>query len=126
MNRTEIKKFYQTQLAGLTPDKQVAELDKLQECLKQVRENTKAKIDKKYIFCFNCRKYYPIKSYKIEEKTEKTTICTYRDCGYGDDDMFAPAIRKFKERICPKCGARKEVSSDITWVGKEHRRGERY
>ena len=97
MNRTEIKKFYQTQLAGLTPDKQMAELDKLQECLKQVKESTEAKIDKKYIFCFKCRKYSPIKSYKTEEKTEekKKPLDTYKNqrdgqCGILLADSSCP------------------------------------
>lgn len=122
MNKLELKKYLNTQIADCTPEKQLAEIDCIIEYINAYKQKVKAKIGKRYIYCSRCGKYYLTKSYKIEERDKRTTICVYTDCGYGDDDEYAPAIFHIKERVCPKCGNRKEIESKRIWRGESHTR----
>lgn len=122
MNKTGLKKYLNAQIEGLTPEKQLAELDNVIEYIKSFQKKLVARIEKKYTYCYECKKYSLTKDFKIEEKDQHTTICVYRDCGYGDDDEYAPAIFRIKERVCPKCHSRKEIESKQIWRGKSHTR----
>ena len=122
MNKRVLKQFLKMQIDGLSPKKQLAELDDIKEYLFKFRSETEDKIAKKFTYCNTCKEYYPTKSYKLEERDVNYTICVYTDCGYGDDDEFAPAIFHVTEYICPKCGNRKEIKSVRTWRGPSRTR----
>ena len=122
MNKTDFKKYINAQISGRTPEKQLDEIDKIIEYAKEYKEIIRARIEKRYTYCVACEKYYRTKSYKYTEADVKTTICVYTDCGYGDNDEYAPAIYHIKYRICPKCGDRREIESKMTWRGKSHTR----
>lgn len=122
MNKSILNEYLNTQIAGLSPEKQLAEIDKIIEATKAFRSKTKNKIEKKYIYCYTCKKYHLAKSYTIVERDANSTICVYSDAGYGDDDEYANCIYHITERVCPKCKERTEIKSVITWRGPSYTR----
>lgn len=117
MNKTILKEYLNDQIAGLSPEKQMVEIDKIIEYVEKYKSNTLTKIRKKYTYCYTCKKYHLTKLYKIEESDVKSSCCVYSDCGYGDNDEYAECIHHIKEKICPKCGNRQKISSVMTWRG---------
>ena len=122
MNKSILKEYLNTQIAGLKPEKQLDTIDKIIIYIKDYREKLHTKILRKYILCSNCKKYYPIKSYKIEETDVNSSCLVYSDCGYGDDDEYAKCIYHIKYRICPKCGEKHEFEHKMTWRGPSYTR----
>lgn len=117
MKKRELNTYLSTQIEGLSPEKQLEELDKIIEATKAFRSKTKNKIEKKYIYCYTRKKYHLAKSYTIEERDANSTVCVFTDAGYGDGDEYANCIYHITERICPKCKERKEIKSIMTWRG---------
>lgn len=58
-------------------------------------------IKKGYKYCPNCKEYYKIKAFETEHTKEERTICTYKDSGYGDDDIYEKLTCKISYSICP-------------------------
>ncbi len=58
-------------------------------------------VKKGYKYCPKCREYYRTKAYEILKTKEERTVCTYRDAGYGDDDVYERIMCNINYSICP-------------------------
>lgn len=64
-------------------------------------KQTEIDITKGYKYCPKCKEYYREKTWENEFRTEIRNICTYRDCGYGDDDRYENVKCNVQYGICP-------------------------
>lgn len=70
------------------------------------------KVKKKYKYCPKCKEYYKDKAWDTEHKTEKREVCTYRDAGYGDADVYEDKICSVTYEICPIGHV---IEKDVMW-----------
>lgn len=117
MNKKDFKKYIEENLTGLSLSRQIEELQKIQNVYipelinaRKKKEGTwiSEKDKDKYIFCEKCKKYYLKKKWKYITVNEVKTIYTYRDAGYGDDDVLQDVEYSIIYGICPNCSNRQE------------------
>ena len=118
MNKKDFKKYIEERLNGLSLERQIKELQKIQNVYLPELINAKkkkigtwipSKDKEKYIFCDKCRKYHLKTKWKEEYIKEVREVYTYRDAGYGDDDRIGDVEYMVVYHTCPECGYRKET-----------------
>lgn len=119
MNKKDFTVYIEKQLEGMSLDKQIKVLQKIQnEYLvsiinkKKKRAGTFVEPEErdKYTFCDKCKKYYLTPKGKIDLKTEIRTETTYTDAGYGDDDRVGEVEYMVRYITCPLCSHKQEES----------------
>ena len=119
MNKKDFKKYIEESLSGMSLERQIKELQKIQnvylpEHINKIKKKMGTWIpqeDKeKYIFCERCRKYHLKNKWKEEHIKEVREVYTYRDAGYGEDDRIGDVEYMVAYHICSECGYRKETS----------------
>lgn len=79
-------------------------LDMLEEYKKHIIDEIKKEKEnvlKGFKFCPRCNEYYKEKAYETLSCQETRNICTYRDAGYGDDDIYEDVKCNVAYSICP-------------------------
>lgn len=119
MNKRDFKVYFDEQLSGMSLDKQIEELQKLQNVYIPELINARRKKqgtwvppgeEYKYIYCDKCQKYHLKTKWKVSYSKEIRTEPTYIDAGYGDDDMMGDVEYMITYHRCPICGYEKETS----------------
>lgn len=119
MNKKDFTQYINSRIAGLSLERQIKELLKIQNTYlpelildRQKKLGTWIPAEKKqdYMLCTSCRKYSLKKTCLKEDVTEVRTVTTFRDCGYGDDDRLGDVEYIVTYITCPRCGHKQEVS----------------
>ena len=133
MNKKEFKDFIAENLNCMSLERQIKELQKIQnvylpEILNAKRKKAGTWVPKeekdKYIFCNKCKKYHLKKKWKEELVKEVRTVETYRDAGYGDDDRMGYVEYMVSYHICPVCHEKTETRKYYIQTLKEWNRRE--
>lgn len=138
MNKNEFTRYINEMLSGLSLERQIEELQKVQEkYLPELIQSRQKKLgtfvpqEKKqdYIFCQNCKKYSLKKEWKETNIKEVRTETTFIDAGYGDDDMMGDVEYMVTYMKCPRCGHMHEqkklyMKTLIEWKRRDGRRRE--
>ncbi|MBQ8042583.1 MAG: hypothetical protein IJ272_00340 [Clostridia bacterium] len=137
MNKKDFTRYINEQLEGLSLERQIGELQKVQKTyLPELIQARQKKLgiwvppEKKqdYMFCESCRKYSLKNKCVQEDITEVRTVTTFRDCGYGDDDKMGDVEYIVTYITCPRCGHKQEKSKFRLrtlreWNRREGRKG---
>jgi len=119
MNKKDFKKYIEENLSGLCLERQIKELQKIQNVYlpelinaKKKKQGTwiSSKDKDKYILCKKCGKYYLKTKWKEEYVKEVREVTTYIDAGYGDDDRMGDVEYMVVYNTCPECGERIETA----------------
>ena len=119
MNKRDFATYIKERLEGMSLERQIQELEKVQtQYIPELINNRKKKLglwiepEKKgeYFRCEKCHKYSPLKKVKKDFVNEIREEYTYRDAGYGDDDRIGEVLYKVEYVTCPKCGHRQETN----------------
>ncbi len=119
MNKKDFKKYIDENLKGMSIDKQIKELKKIQkdyipELIMARRKKEKTwvpdKDKEKYIFCEKCGKYHLKDKWQTKMLREIRTEYTYIDAGYGDDDKMGEVEYIVTYKTCPYCYCTKETA----------------
>ena len=104
-------------------EKREAFLNKIEDnWLVSIKEKLNKEL-KKYWFCKECEKYFPLKDIKVENKIQVLkNVLIQSDCGYGDDDILGDVEYLIDYCICPKCGRRENIKYTELRTLKEYRR----
>lgn len=113
MNKKQYKKILKPYFENIDPDKVIPEFYRVEDALNELREEIEAKIDKKYYYCEECKKYYYKKDWGTEDTEQTRCEIVYIDAGYGDDDEVADITYHIKYRICPVHKDHKIVVSKV-------------
>lgn len=118
MNKKDFATYISSRLEGLSLEKQIEELEKVQNVYlpEQILKRKKQfgtwvppeKADD-YVFCKQCKKYYLKKEGEQKDVQEVRTETTFIDCGYGDDDKLGEVEYLITYGICPRCGGKQEI-----------------
>ena len=102
MNKKQYKELLKPYFEDIEPEKVGIEFDRVEDVLKELKEEIYAKIDRKYHYCPKCQRYY-LKSHWRNETGEETRYgeIVYIDAGYGDDDEVADITYHVKYKVCP-------------------------
>lgn len=87
-------------------------LYKLKQELNEEIDKAVKEVKKGYKYCPKCNEYYKEKAWDIENKREKRNVCTYRDAGYGDDDIYEDKVCSVTYEICPIGHI---IEKNVTW-----------
>ena len=102
MNKKQYKELLKPYFEDIEPEKVGIEFDRVEDVLKELEEEIYAKINRKYYYCEECKKYYHKKDWGTEDTKEiRYGDIVYIDAGYGDDDEVADITYHVKYRICP-------------------------
>lgn len=117
MNKRDFKKYIEENIGNLSLERQIKELQKVQneyipELINARRKKKKPWVpdDKEnYIFCEKCKKYHLKHKWKAKMVIEVRRETTYTDAGYGDDDRIGDVEYMVTYKTCPRCGCTKET-----------------
>ena len=102
MNKKQYKELLKPYFEDIEPEKVGIEFDRVEDVLKELEEEIYTKINRKYYYCEECKKYYYKKDWGTEDTKEiRYGDIVYIDAGYGDDDEVADVTYHVKYRICP-------------------------
>ena len=133
MNKRDFKKYIDENLSGMSLERQIEELQKLQNVylpeLINVRRKKQGtwiseKDKDKYIYCDKCKKYHLKTKWKERIAKEVREVTTYIDAGYGDDDKMGDVQYMVRYSTCPVCGEEKEMSKHYIKTLREWNRRE--
>ena len=133
MNKKDFKKYIEENISGLSLERQIKELQKIQNVyltefinLRKKKEGTwiQDKDKDKYIFCSKCQKYYLKSKWKEEYVKEVRTVTTYIDAGYGDYDREGDVEYMVVYHTCPECEYSKETKKHYIKTLREWNRRE--
>lgn len=119
MNKRDFKKYIEENIGNLSLERQIKELQKVQnEYIPELINARKKKQgtwiphkDKdKYIYCNKCKKYHLKTKWKEEHVKEVREKYTYIDAGYGDDDRIGEVQYMVVYHTCPECGEKVETA----------------
>lgn len=136
MNKKEFTSYITKCFEGLSLERQIKELEKIQtqyipEAINKRKKKLGLWIDpekkSEYFMCKKCHKYSPLKKVKSDFVDEIREEYTYRDAGYGDDDRIGEVLYSVEYVTCPKCGHRQEIKKYYKkllrdWNAREGRR----
>ena len=118
MNKKDFAAYITKCLEGMSLERQIQELEKVQnKYIPELINKRKKKLgiwvepEKKsqYFKCGKCGKYTLLSKIQHDFVDEIREEYTYRDAGYGDDDRIGDNLYKVEYVICPICGNRQEI-----------------
>lgn len=119
MNKKDFTSYIISQIEGLSLERQIEELQKVQNVYlselilkrkKQLGTWVPPEKAKDYVLCKQCQKYYPKKGCEEQHIHEVRIETTLRDCMYGEDDKLGELEYLVIYSICPRCGEKQETS----------------
>jgi len=133
MNKKDFKKYIDENISELSLDRQIKELQKIQNVYLPELINARKKKQgtwippkdkEKYIYCDKCRKYHLKSKWKEEYVKEVREVTTYIDAGYGDDDREGEVQYMVRYHTCPVCGEKIETAKHYIKTLREWNRRE--
>ncbi len=118
MNKKDFATYITSRLGGLSLEKQIEELEKVQkvylpEMILKKRQQLGTWIPpekaKDYVLCRHCQKYYLKATCEQQDFKEVRTEITARDCMYGEDDRIGEVEYLVTYGVCPRCGGKQEI-----------------
>ena len=126
LTKRKLDKFINGYVRALSLDEQEELLDKIEsQWLPEIMEKFHDRLEKYYIKCPKCHKYFSkkrkLKTFWKEEIVENA--CVTMDPKYDFSDMFADVTCEVKYYICPLCANQIEMERVAIKVQNRHSRG---
>lgn len=119
MTKKDFEKYLNEQFREIPLEEQERLLIKMER--EWIPSILKRKLEK-YTMCDSCKKYSLTKRFKTITIKNRRIETTYRDCGYGDDDMIGEVEYLDYYLVCPICGYEKKYKSEYIRTLWERRR----
>lgn len=117
MTKKDFEKYLNEQFREIPLEEQERLLIKMER--EWIPSILKRKLEK-YTMCDSCKKYSLTKRFKTITIKNRRIETTYRDAGYGDDDMIGEVEYLYYYLVCPICGYEKNIKVNILELyGKE-------
>lgn len=119
MNKKDFATYIASRIEGLSLERQIKELEKVQKgYLPELILKKKQQLGtwvpperaKDYVLCEHCHKYYLKATCEKQDKNEVREETTARDCMYGEDDIVGEVEYLVTYGVCPRCSGKQEIS----------------